>query len=181
MLTKNVLVPIANGIEELEAVSIIDVLRRGGLSLRVSSIEDREITGANGIKIVADSDFIDENIDDYDAIILPGGSEGAKHFFAFSPLTQTLKKWARDGHLIGAICASPAIVLAGLNILDHKKATAYPAYQDLIPNFLHEKVVVDGNIITSQGPGTALIFALTLLEILASKDIAYKVKSDMLV
>lgn len=180
MLTKNVLVPIANGIEEIEAVTIIDVLRRAGLSVRASSIEGREITGANGIKIVADSDFIDEVLDDYDAIILPGGTTGAEHFFAFPALDKALKQFAKNNNLVGAICASPAIVLAGFGLLDTKKATCYPAFKHLIKNYVDEKVVVDGTIITSQGPGTALLFALRVAEILAGPAIAQKVKAGML-
>jgi 4-methyl-5(b-hydroxyethyl)-thiazole monophosphate biosynthesis len=180
MLTKNVLVPIANGIEEIEVVTIIDVLRRGGLSVRVSSIEEREITGANGIKIVADSDFIDEALDDYDAIVLPGGTEGAEYFFAFAPLGNAIKRFVKEERLVGAICASPAIVLAGLNLLDDKKATSYPSFKHLIKNYIDEKVVVDKNIVTSQGPGTALLFALKLLEIMAGTGIYNKVKSGML-
>jgi 4-methyl-5(b-hydroxyethyl)-thiazole monophosphate biosynthesis len=180
MLTKNVLVPIANGIEELEAVTIIDVLRRGGLSVRVSTIEEREITGANGIKIVADSDFIDEALDDYDAIVLPGGTEGAEYFFAFAPLGSAIKRFVKEGRLVGAICASPAIVLAGLNVLDDKKATAYPSFKQMVKNYVDEKVVVDNNIITSQGPGTAFPFAFKLVEIMAGIKIANAVKAGML-
>lgn len=91
-MSKNVLVPVANGIEELEAVTIIDVLRRAGIAVRVTSIDGREITGANGVKIVADSQFSDEVADNYDAIVLPGGSEGAERFAAHSGLTDALKK-----------------------------------------------------------------------------------------
>lgn len=180
MNKKNILVPIANGIEEVEAVTIIDVLRRAGISVRVSTIEEREITGANGIKLVADSDFIDEVLEDYDGIVLPGGTEGAKRFFAHAALLKAIKRFNQQGDLVAAICASPALVLSAIGLLDNKKATSYPSFKQKIPHFIDEKVVVDGHIVTSQGPGTALPFALKLAEILAGEKISREVKAGML-
>lgn len=180
MQEKNVLVVIADGIEELEAVTIIDVLRRANVGVRVSSIEDREVTGANDVKIVADSVFRDEAVEDYDGIILPGGTEGAKCFAAYGPLTDALTNFAKQNNLVAAICASPGMVLAGLGILANKKATGYPSFKQHIPNYVNDPVVVDGNIVTSQGPGTALPFALKLAEILMGKKTADEVKAGML-
>ncbi len=180
MLTKNVLVPIAGGIEEIEAVTIIDILRRAKVSVRVCTIEDREITGAHGIKIVADSEFVDEVLNDYDAIVLPGGTEGAQRFFAHGALGDAIKNFVKDGNLVAAICASPAIVLAGLGILNNKKATCYPAFKDRLSHYVDEKVVIDGNIVTSQGPATALPFALRLVEILVDKKTADSIKEGVL-
>lgn len=181
MLNKNVLVAIATGIEELECISIIDVLRRAGVGVRVSSIEEREITSAHGLKIVADSQFIDEVVEDYDGIILPGGTQGAERFFEYSPLTQALESFAKGGLLVAAICASPALVLAPLGILDNKKATCYPSFKSKLKHYSNDAVVVDGNVVTSQGPGTALAFAFKLAEILIGPEKAKSVKSDMLV
>lgn len=180
MLNKNVLVPIANGIEEIEAVTIIDVLRRAELAVRVTSIEERQITGANGIKLVADSDFLDEVLEDYDAIVLPGGTEGAKRFAAHGGLGYAIKSFHDNENIIAAICASPALVLAPIGVLDLKKATCYPFFKDHIPNYVDEVVVVDGHVVTSQGPGTAMNFALRLAEILAGQKIASSVKAAML-
>ncbi len=180
MSKKTIIVPIANGIEELETVTIIDVLRRAGVSVRVSSIEEREITGANGIKFVADSDFIDEVIEDYDGIVLPGGTEGAQRFAAHLALTDAIKRFNQQNDLVGAICASPAIVLAGIGVLDNKKATSYPAFKERIPNYVNEAVVVDGSVVTSQGPGTALRFAFQLAAMLAGDSAARDVKAGML-
>lgn len=180
MLNKNILLPIANGIEEIEAVTIIDILRRAQVSVRVSSIEGRQITGANGIKLVADSDFIDEAIEDYDAIILPGGTEGAKHFAEYSPLKEALIKFNKDKKLVAAICASPALVLAKFGLLDNKKATSYPSFKQHIKNYVNERVVIDGNIVTSQGPGTALGFSLKLAQILMGEKIAQEVAAGVL-
>ncbi len=180
MFSKNVIVVIADGIEELEAVSIIDVLRRAQVGVRVSSIEDREITGANGIKIMADSIYVDEAIEDYDGIILPGGTNGARLFAAYSPLLKDIKDFVKDNKLVAAICASPALVLAKTGILDNKNATCYPQFKDKLAKFVDEKVVEDGNIITSQGPGTALAFALRLAHKLAGEKVALEVKTGML-
>lgn len=180
MHKKNILVPIASGIEELEAVTIIDVLRRAGVGVRVSSIEEREVTGANGVKLVADSAFIDEVLEDYDGIALPGGTEGARRFFVHAALTDAIKRFRDQQQLVAAICASPAIVLAGIGVLDGKKATGYPSFKQHIPHYVDEPVVVDGNLVTSQGPGTALRFALKLAEILAGESVAREVKAGML-
>jgi len=180
MLNKNILVPVASGVEELECVTIIDVLRRADVGVRVCSIEEREIIGANGIKIIADSLFLDEVVEDYDAIILPGGSVSAERFYDYSELIQALTSFVKTGQLVGAICASPALVLARVGLLDDAKATCYPEYKSKLKHYSHDKVVVDSNIITSQGPGTALAFALKLAEILAGPKKAQEVKAAML-
>lgn len=180
MHKKTALIPVATGVEELETVTIIDVLRRAGIGVRVTSIEERTIIAANGVKLVADSDFIDEVVEDYDAIIVPGGTEGAKRFSAHPGLTAAIKQFADKGLLVAAICASPGIVFGGIGILDDRKATGYPSFKQKIPNYVDEPVVVDKNIVTSQGPGTALRFALTLVEILAGAQAAHEVRMGML-
>ncbi|HXW54076.1 MAG TPA: DJ-1 family glyoxalase III [Myxococcota bacterium] len=181
MIAKNVLVPIATGIEEIEAVTIVDVLRRAGLTVRVSTIEEREVIGANGIKIVADSDFLDEALEDFDAIVVPGGSEAARRFAAHGGLGTAIKSFCHNNNLVAAICASPAVVLAPLGLLNQKKATCYPSLSDRIKNFVDERVVTDGNIITSQGPGTAMAFAFRVVEFLAGEKIAHNLKRDIIV
>lgn len=180
MLNKNVLVPIATGVEELECITIIDVLRRAGVGVRVCSIEEREVVGAHGIKIIADSLFLDEVVEDYDAIVLPGGTAGAERFYDYTSLIQALTSFVKTGQLVGAICASPALVLARAGLLDDVKATCYPEYKSKLKHFSNEKVILDANIITSQGPGTALAFALRLAEILAGPKKAQEVKTAML-
>jgi 4-methyl-5(b-hydroxyethyl)-thiazole monophosphate biosynthesis len=177
----NVLVAVANGTEELEAITIIDVLRRADMSVRVSSIMGRQITGALGTKIVADSDFTDEVLSDYDAIILPGGTEGAQNFAEYSLLIDELKTFFKEGKLIAAICASPALVFADHGLLDQKKATCYPALKSHIKHYLDQPVVIDGQVVTAQGPGSAMQFALTLVEILAGSTMLKEVKAGMLI
>lgn len=177
----NVLVAIADGCEELETVTIIDVLRRASLSVRVSSIMDRQITCALNTKIVADSDFMDEVLEDYDAIVLPGGTKGAENFAEYSLLIDELKNFLKEGKLIAAICASPALVFAPNGFLSDKKATCYPALKSHIAHYVDQPVVVDGNVITGQGPASALPFALALVEKLAGLAQVKEVKTGMLV
>lgn len=180
MFNTNVLLPLASGFEELEAVSIIDILRRAHIGVRVSSIEEREVMGANGIKIVCDSMFPDEVIEDYDALVLPGGTEGAKRLFAYTPVATALMTFARENRIIASICASPALVFAELGLLDKKRATCYPAFKAHLKHYVDEAVVVDGNVITSQGPGTAAPFGFKLIEILKDKASAEEIQAAML-
>jgi len=179
-MAKNILVPVADGIEELEAITIIDILRRAGVHTRVSSIGEKMVIAANEVKITADSKFSDENIDDFYGIVLPGGTRGAENFSKNINLTDALKKFAKNQKLVAAICASPALVLEKCGILEGKKATCYPYFKDKIKNFVDDPVVVDGNIVTSQGPGTALLFALKLVEILTDIETATKIRKDIL-
>ncbi|HXW60429.1 MAG TPA: DJ-1 family glyoxalase III [Myxococcota bacterium] len=180
MFNINVLIPLAPGFEELEAVSIIDILRRAKIGVRISSIEERDVAGAHGIKIIADSDFADEVVEDYDAIVLPGGTEGAKRLYSYTPLKTALMSFASEGRVIAAICASPALVFAELGLLDKRRATCYPCFKSHLKDYVDEAVVVDQNIITSQGPGTAIAFSLKLVEILADLKIAQEIKEGML-
>ncbi len=180
MKKAQVLVAVANGTEELEAVTIIDILRRANIDVRVSSIQDRTISCALNTRLIADSELIDEVFDDYDALILPGGTEGAKNFAEYGLLIDELKKFLNEGKIVAAICASPALVLADHGLLEGKKATCYPAMKSHIKNYVDQPVVIEGSIITSQGPGTAIAFALTLVEILAGKVMLNEVKKGML-
>lgn len=180
MHKKNVLVPVVNGIEEIEAVTIIDVLRRAGVGVRVSSIGEREVVSANGVKLVADSLFADEVLENFDGIILPGGTDGAKSFAAHAGVIKAIKDFNDQKLLVAAICASPGLALASAGILANKRATGYPSLKDKIPHYVDEPVVIDENIVTSQGPATALRFALKLAEILAGETVAREVKAGML-
>lgn len=179
---KKILVPIANGTEELEAVGIIDTLRRAGIDVTVASVQKKEITGANGIRIVADKLISECANEEYDLIALPGGIPGARYLYDDLILTTLLKKQAEQGKLYAAICASPVVVLQKHGLLQNKKATAYPgmAEQLLIKDSISENVVVDGNCITSKGPGTVLHFAIQLVEALLGKEKAIEIKKQML-
>ncbi|MHC4267196.1 MAG: DJ-1 family glyoxalase III [Planctomycetota bacterium] len=181
-MLKNVLVPIANGSEDIETASIVDVLRRAGANVTVASVDALQITAANGLKLVADQ-LISECVNSsYDLIVLPGGMPGAEHLRDSKELVELLKRQQRDGKLYAAICASPAVVLKHHGLLSGRKATAYPGFAQQLENTeaINSRVVVDGNCITSRGPGTAMEFALKLVEILCGEQKARDVAQSML-
>ena len=182
-MSKKVLVPIADGTEELEAVTLIDVLRRADISVTVASVAEQQITASRGVKIVADcliTDCVDET---FDLVVLPGGIPGAENLRDSRPLEQILKRQADEKRMIGAICASPAVVLASHGLVKNKRATCYPSFVDQLSGAenVQEAVVVDGLCVTSQGPGTALPFALKLVELLAGEKVSKDVAAAMLV
>ena len=176
-MKKMVLVALAEGFEEIEAVTIIDILRRAGVEVIIAGVGKREIIGAHGITVAADL-LLEQYQGSPDAVVLPGGMPGAKNLKESEVLKDLLSKMKKANKLIGAICASPAVVLASHGFLDGKKATCYPGFEkELGPNvtFSPERVVRDGQIITSRGPGTALEFSLELVKELAGVPAAEKV------
>ncbi|VVA16578.1 PREDICTED: DJ-1 [Prunus dulcis] len=162
-----ILVPIANGTEEMEATMIIDVLRRAKANVVVASVEDQlEIVASRKVKLEADV-LLDEAAKlSYDLIVLPGGLGGAQAFAKSEKLVNLLKKQRESQRPYGAICASPALVLEPHGLLKGKKATAFPAMCDKLSDKseVENRVVVDGNLITSRGPGTSMEFALGIVE-----------------
>ena len=180
-MAKTALVPIADGTEEMEAVTVIDVLRRGGVQVTVASVGALQVTASRAVKITADKLISDCTKETYDLIALPGGLPGAEHLRDCMPLIEMMRKQKAEGRFYAAICASPAVVLAVHGLIDDKKATGYPSTQDKLPNRAEGRVVVDGNCITSQGPGTAQEFALELVGLLCGRDKAGEVASAMIV
>lgn len=181
-MSKKVLVPISDGIEELEAIGIIDTLRRANANVTVASVDEIQITGTCGTRIVVDK-LIEECAEEqYDLIALPGGLPGAEHLRDSQILTNLLKKQAEKGKYYAAICASPTVVLQFHGLLDGKKATVNPALADdlIIKDEIDKRVVVDGNCITSRARGTVLEFAIQLIELLYDKSKAEEIKTDML-
>jgi protein deglycase len=182
-MAKQVLVPIADGTEEIEAVCIIDVLRRAGAEVTVASVSNLQITASRGVKIVADK-LISQCVDlDWDLIVLPGGMPGAENLRDSDAVRTLLEKQHKDDRLYGAICAAPAVVLAHHGLLKSHKATAHPAFSQDLENQAEvaSRVVVDGNCITSRGPGTAIEFALQLVAELYGQEKAREVAEPMLV
>ena len=171
-MSKKVLVPIADGCEEIEAVSIIDILRRAGAEVTVASVGDLQITASRGVRITTDCLISDCTDQTFDLIALPGGMPGAEYFRDSSQLVDMLKKQREEGRLYAAICASPAVVFQHHGLLAGKKATCHPGRKDTLENkeAVDSRVVVDGNCITSQGPGTAMEFALKLVELLLGRE-----------
>jgi len=182
-MTKKVLVPIADGSEEIEAVCIIDVLRRAGAEVTVASVGELQITASRGVKLVADTRIAECTDKTYDCIALPGGMPGAEHLRDSEELLGLLKRQADEGRLFAAICAAPVVVLKNHGLLGRRRATGHPDFSDVFENreSVGSRVVVDGNCVTSRGPGTAIEFALTLVELLFSKEKADEVAAPMLV
>lgn len=168
-----VLVPLAQGCEELEAITITDLLTRAGIKVVTATLDEKIVTASRGMKLVADN-MLDDVIDiDFDMIVLPGGLPGADHLNN-DPRIQTLvKKLAANNKYTAAICAAPR-VLATAGLLEDKHATSFPGALDQFPvkNLTYEEtaVVVDGKVITSRGPGTAMDFTLTLIELMLGKE-----------
>jgi 4-methyl-5(b-hydroxyethyl)-thiazole monophosphate biosynthesis len=182
-MSKQVLVPIADGSEEIEAVCIIDVLRRAGAKVTVASVNKLQVTASRGVRIVADALISECQANTYDLIALPGGIPGAEQLRDSEVLTELLKRQVREGRLCGAICASPVIVLQHHDLLEGRAATSHPGFSERLENTecIDSRVVVDGNLVTSRGPGTAIEFALKLVEILFGKEKASEVAAPMII
>jgi 4-methyl-5(b-hydroxyethyl)-thiazole monophosphate biosynthesis len=183
-MTPKVLVPIADGTEEIEAVCIIDVLRRAGADVTVASVESAlQVTASRGVKIVADVLLEQCRDDTFDLIALPGGIPGAEHLRDSLLLEKLLQRQFKEDRWYAAICAAPAVVLQPQGLLKKKHATSHPAFMEKLDaaRAETERVVVDGRCITSQGPGTALEFALKLVEHLFGSHKAEEVAGPMLV
>jgi protein deglycase len=176
-----VLVPIADGTEEIEAVCIIDVLRRAGADVTVASVGGRQITASRGVNIVADCQITDCQKIDFDLIVLPGGMPGAEHLRDSRPLTDLLRRHRAADRWYGAICAAPAVVLSHHGLLGGCQATSHPAFRGQLTDGQADqaRVVVDGKCVTSQGPGTAIEFALTLVTLLMGEARAAEVAAPM--
>ncbi|GAX61980.1 intracellular protease/amidase [Candidatus Scalindua japonica] len=182
-MAKNVLVPIADGSEDIETASIVDVLSRAGATVTVASVCALQITASNGLKLIADQ-LISECVNNsYDLIVLPGGMPGAEHLRDSKELVKMLKRQQEEGKLYAAICASPFVVLHHHGLLADRKATAYPGFAEQLENSdsIDSRVVVDKNCITSRGPGTAVEFALKLVEELYGEQKAKEIAEAMLV
>lgn len=167
-----VLVPLAAGCEELEAVTLIDLLRRAGIEVVSAGLQPGIVKASRGTQLVPDT-LLDAVLhDDFDMIALPGGMPGAQHLKEDPRIISLLKKMAEQDKYTAAICAAPA-VLAEAGLLAGKRATSYPGFLDQldVPGmaYLKDAVVADGKILTSRGPGTAMDFALALIEVLSGK------------
>ncbi len=189
-MSKKILVPIANGTEEIEAVTIIDVLRRANANVIVASVENElQVTASRGVKLVADRQIADcvtergASVALYDLIALPGGMPGAEHLRDCELLTALLKRQQQEGRLYAAICAAPVVVLQYHGLLVGRRATCHPAFAEQLKNneAVEQRVVVDEPCITSRGPGTALEFTLKLIELLYDAQKAREIGEHMLV
>ena len=174
-----VMVPLADGFEEIEAFTVIDVLRRAGLEVETVGIVGSVIKGASGVRMMVDKRLMEVNSKQYDAIAIPGGP-GYKTLARASKLMDIIKDLNTRQKTIGAICAAPAI-LAQLGMLDDKRATIYPGMEKQLSYPRGNRVVIDGNIITSQAPGTAMEFSLALVKKLKGNTEALRLKKELVV
>ncbi|HQH54831.1 MAG TPA: DJ-1/PfpI family protein [Candidatus Hydrogenedentes bacterium] len=167
----NVLVPLAEGFEEIEAITIVDILRRAGFDVVTASLGGKSVKAAHGVSIMADRTLDEALRDDYDMVVLPGGQPGTDNLDNDPRIHKVLKKMAGSGKFVGAICAAPK-VLANAKLLEGKRATSYPGILDKmnLPTTTYTGAAVekDGKILTSRGPGTAMDFALAIIEALDS-------------
>jgi len=177
-----VLVPLANGCEELEAITITDLLVRAGINVTTAGLDDQPITASRGTRIIPDIDIQQVVDNNYDMIVLPGGLPGADHLRDDKRIQQLLIRHSQNNKFLAAICAAPR-ALASTGILDGKTVTCYPGALNNLSlnqtNITDSAIEVDGKIITSRGPGTAMDFALMLIELLAGKAKRDEVNSQL--
>ncbi len=176
-----VLIPLATGFEEVEAFTLVDVLRRADLEVFTATLHEKVLEGAHGIKVESDIFLSDAKADMYDAIILPGGLLGSEHLVKSQMVQTLIKEFDAHKKLIGAICAAPwALSEAGVL----KKAyTCYPSFEKVVgkDGYIEDKdVVLDDNIMTSRGPATAMKFALEVIRYLVSDERYEEIKSELL-
>ena len=168
-----VLVPLAEGFEEIEAIAIVDLLRRAGIEVRTAALADREVTGSHDITVLADARLDEVDAGDYDMIVLPGGMPATTHLKSDPRIARLLRQFAESGRYTAAICAAPS-VLAHAGLLEGRSATSFPGFLDpgSAPGIRisEDAVVVDGKVATSRGPGTAVPFGLALIELLEGPE-----------
>lgn len=176
---------LADGFEEIEALATIDVLRRAGMDVKTVSIKREPfVTGAHGITVTADETFKEADFSGSDWLILPGGMPGASNLHEFGALNDLLKVHAGKGR-IAAICASPAVVLAATGLLEGRSATCYPGFETALIAAgaryeSDQRVVTDGNIVTANGPSSAVPFALEIVRLTLGDAAAAEVAAGML-
>lgn len=177
-----VLVPLAQGCEELEAVTIIDLLRRAGIDVVVAGLTPGIVKASRGTQLVPDTTLDAALLDDFDMVVLPGGMPGAQHLRDDARIMALLQKMAAAGRYTAAICAAPT-VLAAAGLLSGKTATGYPGFLEKmqLPDVAlsTDAVVHDGRVITSRGPGTAMDFALSLVEVLSGPEVRRQIEAAL--
>ena len=182
-MTIKVLVPLAQGCEELEAITIVDLLRRAAFDVVTAGLDTQPVMASRGSILIPDL-LIEQAVEaDYDMIVLPGGLPGADHLRDNKFVQDKLKSMCKDNKYIAAICAAPK-ALASAGLLKGKRVTSYPGSLDketlATLDYIDEAVVIDDKLVTSRGPGTAMDFALSLIELLAGKAKRNEVEQPLL-
>ncbi|KAL0277282.1 UNVERIFIED_CONTAM: hypothetical protein PYX00_004626 [Menopon gallinae] len=185
MAKKSALVVLSEGSEDMECVISVDVLRRGGIDVTVAGLQGNKVLECQGkVKIQPDTSLEEAANKQFDVVVLPGGMKGSEAFCASNLVGKILKEQESSGRLIAAICAAP-LALKAHGVCSTKKITSYPSMEKEITEgqkftYLQDKVVVDGNLITSRGPGTAVDFALAIVDKLMGKETASTTAKRML-
>ncbi len=176
------LIPLADGFEEIEAMTVVDVLRRAEFEVVLAGLHDGPVESVRRVSVIPDATIDAASSDQFDMVILPGGQPGTANLSADVRIIRLLKDFSKDNKLIGAICAATT-VLSEAGLIRGKRVTAYPVYRDRLPGAQYEDsaVVIDGKIITSQGPGTAMAFALAIVSRFSGKHTADEIAGKMLV
>ncbi|MDC7245435.1 MAG: DJ-1/PfpI family protein [Sphaerochaetaceae bacterium] len=180
-MNKKILVALAEGFEEIEALTPVDLLRRCGGEVSIAGVGSTNITGGHGIKVTCDM-LISEAGLDYDAIIIPGGGLGARNLSESWEVHEKMLMLVNQGALLASICASPAVVLGPAGLLNGHRAVCYPGAEVNTPDFefSDEPVCVDGNLITARGAGCAVDFSLAIIEHLYDKETSDRIRSAII-
>jgi 4-methyl-5(b-hydroxyethyl)-thiazole monophosphate biosynthesis len=178
---KRVLMPLAPGFEEIEALTVVDILRRAGAEVVMAGTIDGPVEGRSRIRVIPDTPLDDVESGGFDMVVLPGGAPGTENLKKDARVGRLVKELYGDNRLVTAICAAPT-VLSALGLTDGKKVTSHPSVREALKNslVLDDRVVVDGLLITSQGPGTALEFAFALVTALFGAGKAAEVNKSVL-
>ena len=182
-MMKTIFVFLADGFEEIEAITPIDVLRRAGLNVQtVSVMEEQIVAGAHGIPVVADKMFADIDLDNAEMLLLPGGLPGATNLDAHQGLSDMIMAFASEGKPLAAICAAP-LVFGNRGLLQGKKVTCYPGFESYLTGAEYTAALVetDGNFITAKGPGAAMDFAFAIVEKYCGIEKVNELKSGMMI
>lgn len=167
-----VYVVLAQGFEEIEALTPVDMLRRAEVPCKLIGVTTRAVCGSHGIIVQADATLDEVDLAQAEMLVLPGGMAGTTHLYEQPRVRQAVEQAVRDGRWVAAICAAPSVILGGLGLLQGRKATCYPGMEQGMTgaHALEQACVTDGNIITARGMGSALPFALTLVRVLCGED-----------
>lgn len=176
------IVPLAHGVEEMEAVIIIDTLRRAKWQVVAVGLSAAPIVASRGVRLNPDAEWPVDDAENYDALILPGGAVGAATLAEHAGLLKLIRHFDAQSRLIGAVCAGPTVLQAA-GILDGRRITSHPTVADALTsgNYVDDRVATDGHIITSRGPGTTFAFALTLVRLVNGDALATELAQQMLV